>query len=281
MISYDPRKILCECASCDSISMQKGLVFSFHNKDLLCKLKIKTDNLLEYASIKHPNSTCTVMLDFGHGGPDDGKVGCQNIKEKDINLQVGNKVAKLLRDKGYHILFTRKHDKFVSLDERTLLANKHNADLFVSIHANSATDSHASGVETFWTSRQLLKKKFSYVDAQSEQKLSSLSMGIDRASNLLAEKIQENVIAGVQQHGPIVNRGVKTSVAQVLLGTDKGTGIMASALIEVGFLSNPEETKKLSNTHYQMVLAQGICNGIDAYCKTLQPDVSNVQKRTY
>jgi N-acetylmuramoyl-L-alanine amidase len=260
-IEYNPEKVTCDYSSCDTITMQKGLVFSFHNKPNLDEINEKTNFVLKYAAHK-PVRSPLVMLDFGHGGSDSGKVGIANILEKDINMHVGNKLATLLKKKGFRVLLTRNSDTFVSLDERTTKANTVRPHIFVSLHSN-AGPATASGIETYWTSRSSLKQ-IDWV-GQPITQVKMFHKQHDEASKLLAESIQKNVWQIASSHHPITNRKVKESVAQVLLGTE-----MPSALIEMGFLSNRQETVHLSDPHYQMILAQGICAGIEAYCKQLK-----------
>ncbi|MEX0940729.1 MAG: N-acetylmuramoyl-L-alanine amidase [Candidatus Babeliales bacterium] len=259
-IKYNPQKVACDYALCDTISMQKGLVFNFHNKDVLNLLNQNTSSILHQAS-NIQKSKPRVMLDFGHGGSDAGKIGFFNLKEKDINWHVGEKLAHLLREKGYQVLCTRNSDIHVPLDVRTTTANNLNADIFVSIHSNSGPE-RASGIETFWTERNALKRNI--LKAENTISLTHFLQPLDNASKLLASQIQKHVVERVAGYN-VKDRTTKQSLAQVLFGTD-----MPSALIELGFLSNRLEAKRLANAGYQLLLAQGICNGIEAYCKTSQ-----------
>lgn len=122
-IEYNPEKVLHEYQLFDAITGNKGLVFTFHNKDVLVQLKNSTDPLLQYAQLNQKKSP-KIMLDIGHGGSDEGKVGYFNIREKNITLQVGTKVAHILKKSGYDVLLTRNGDYFVALDERTTASNK-------------------------------------------------------------------------------------------------------------------------------------------------------------
>lgn len=255
-IKYNAQKIYCDYATCDSISMQKGLIFSFHHQETLNLLKDNTDSVLRTVRNdleKKPR----IMLDFGHGGSDAGKIGCDMVQEKDITMQVGTKVAALLKKKGYQVHVTRASDIFVELDERTTLANRCEVDLFVSIHSNAGPKS-ASGIETYWTGRSVLKH---VPISPGNDALALFTEKRDKANKQLAHIIHQNVIQKISTQYAVNDRKVKESVAQVLLGTD-----MPSALVEIGFLSNPLETKYLTNSSYQGLIAQGICSGIEAYC---------------
>jgi N-acetylmuramoyl-L-alanine amidase len=234
IITYDSKKITCNYESFDAINTHKGLIFSFHNKEILQQLKLKTDGLLQYAC-NNPSTKPRIMLDYGHGGSDDGKVGCFNVKEKDINLEVGIRVSRLLSGKGYEVFSTRTKDCFVALDERTKYANQKNVDLFVSIHANAAQKSEIQGIETYWMNYDLFKPGMSLSDSTEMAKLNALKHSRSTQSQKLAVLIHEHVVTATKKVHNTIDRKVKQSVAQVLLGPE-----MPSALIEIGFLSNPD-----------------------------------------
>ena len=261
-ISYDPDKITCDYASCDTITIQKGLVFSFHNKQMLNTIRDKTNFVLQYAANNSQMNRPLVMLDFGHGGSDNGKVGIAQVKEKDINMHIGTKLASLLKKKGFYVLLTRKSDIFVPLDQRTSLANKTGAQLFVSLHSNASPSEKTSGIETYWTPRTLLKQ-IKWI-GEPNTMLNTIAQKHDEESKLLAQSIQDKVLQMVSAYHTVNDRKVKESVAQVLLTE------MPSALIEMGFLSNKQETQYLSDPAYQLILAKGICAGIEAYCEHIK-----------
>lgn len=257
-ITYDPDKISFACEQFDAISQQKGLVFSFHHKDVLNQIHRKTDTIMNYAHNKHHKPK--VMLDCGHGGHDAGKVGHGGIKEKDITLQVGKKVASLLHQQGYQVILTRKTDVFVPLDVRTSLTNTQQADIFVSIHANGAVNEKAEGIETFWMNPGLLKPH----DAAAE--ITHFTKHNYGAHKLLASHVHKQVIKQARATYPAKDRTVKEAVSQVLLGTDYS---IPSALIEIGFLSHEREATLLAQSSYQDTIARGICDGITSYFKAL------------
>jgi N-acetylmuramoyl-L-alanine amidase len=260
-IEYNPQYIVCDYATCDSISNQKSLAFSFHNKKALEAVQLHNGSILRNAHHNILKSKPHIMLDFGHGGEDAGKIGYYMIKEKDINLQVGNKLAHLLKKKGYHVSLTRDTDVFVALDERTTKANTMKVDLFLSLHANGCSTPTVSGIETYWSARAPLAWKQVGTTSNSVQKIvATLQQKLDTSSLSFAQAIHENVIKTVSKNHPVNNRNVKQSVAQVLFGTD-----VPSALIEMGFLTNQAETSCLSNPSYQQLLAQGIVEGIEGY----------------
>jgi len=259
-VAYDPRYIGFEFETFNAIHTHKGIVFKFHHKQALQELNKKTDHILQYAynRTKMP----TIIIDSGHGEFDAGRVGYRDVKEKDINLQVGTQLGQLLKEKGYKVIFTRESDIFVPLDTRTTVANTLEADLFVSIHANGASKETVSGIETYWAPRALLKSEMHDIDAQTKKILTKVSQKRDSASKRLALSVHTNVLGQAKKFYNAKDRTVKESISQVLLGTD-----MPAALVELGFLSNKQEAGLLTQLEYQQALAQGICVGIQSFLK--------------
>ena len=174
-----------------------------------------------------------VFIDPGHGGYDDGAV--QNgVFEDELNLQISQKIEAKLKTKGVQVQMSRYDDTYLSLTERTRMANNWGADIFVSIHQNSATNSSAEGIETYYHSSRQDSKE-------------------------LAVEIQNDLI----QSTNVTNRGVKTANYSVIQ-----TASMPSNLVECGFISNPTEAKNLSSSSYQDKVADGIVNGIMDYLAT-------------
>jgi N-acetylmuramoyl-L-alanine amidase len=259
--AYDPELIIFDYATCDVISATKGFVMSFHNKKMLDKIKQASNPVLRYACSEQPD-TKKVVIDFGHGGSDDGTIGCHALKEKDVTLQVGKKVVSLLKKKGFDVCVTRDRDVFVPLDARTKYANEKKAELFISIHANSSPKKAVTGVETYWLPRLSIHKSYNQQICDSRGSIEAFYGPFDGRTELLARCVHEAVIASVQKTYPIADRAVKKSVSQVLVGTD-----MPSTLIEIGFLSDPQEAAWLSKDNNQWRIASGICDGIEAYRK--------------
>jgi N-acetylmuramoyl-L-alanine amidase len=261
IVEYDPQKLGFEYETFTSIQKQPGVVFKFYHKDTLKEINEKTGALQQYAM----NKKVHVVIDNGHGGEDEGKVGCFNIKEKDINLSVGMKVAQLLRNQGYVVSLTRNIDRFVALEERTGFANNvAQADLFVSIHSNGAPSASAQGIETFCSQQSLFNRGFAKnIDALTMNKIKTVEAKRYEKSHVLADHIHGQTLAIARtQNEKVPDRKVKNAISQVLLGTD-----MPCALIEIGFLSNEQEARLLNSQDYQKLIAQGICNGIVAYVK--------------
>src|SRR5947209_785491 len=193
----------------------------------------------------------TIVIDPGHGGKDVGALGPGGTMEKDATLALCRKLAASLGAKtGARVVLTREDDSLVSLDQRTAIANQYKADLFLSVHMNAAVVKGARGSETYYlsleASDELARKAAERENAAATTPSSDLKLILwDLAqqeyvneSSRFATDIQEemNAIAGIQ------NRGVKQAPFKVLVGAT-----MPAALVEVAFISNPEEETKLKN----------------------------------
>ncbi len=199
-------------------------------------------NVLFIAKSEIESREPLVVLDAGHGGKDPGAIG-DNLNEKDVNLAVVLKVGELLKAKGIRVVYTRKDDIFVELDDRPSIANMYNASLFVSIHCNSNINSTPSGTETYC-----------YYPVSDPQ----LYMQKDERYNL-ALRIQQ---AMVDELG-LNDRGVKQANFEVLRETD-----MPSALVEMAFISNPTEEALLAQSSFKNRAAEAIADAIADYMKS-------------
>src|SRR6201998_1997746 len=191
-----------------------------------------------------------IVIDPGHGGHDTGTIGPEGLQEKDLVLEVGRRLGKLLQTRlGAEGVYTRKNDTFVPLETRTAIANKERADLFISIHANSSRDSDARGVETYYlnfTSSADALDVAARENAVSEKSIHELQDLVKKIA--LKEKIEESreFASDVQQSlwstagRGTRNRGVKKAPFIVLIGAN-----MPSILAEISFLSNPRDEHKL------------------------------------
>jgi len=217
----------------------------------------------------------TVVIDPGHGGKDPGAVGYKGLKEKDVVLDVGKRLAKILKEKGYNIIMTRTTDEFIPLSERTKIADKAKADLFVSIHCNAAPLSRKNGTETYFLSaaktdwaRAVEAKENSSI--RFEKTAKNPKPGINyilwdmaqseflKESSELAIEIQESLCKQIKRK----NRGVSQANFYVLR-----LNYMPAVLVETAFVSNPREGKLLSRSKFKEKIAEGIANGIDAFAK--------------
>jgi N-acetylmuramoyl-L-alanine amidase len=215
-------------------------------------IKIIKNSKNKFKSCLRKQNTKEIVLDFGHGGSDTGAT-LGHIQEKNIVQNVGLILAKLLEQGGYIVHLTRDGDYFVSLDERTRFANlKTRASLFVSLHANYSKNPQISGLETYFMHYDL----FNNID-EGPNKISRLAL--NTSSKLCASKVHENLLASLAKYD-VVDRKVKRAVSQVLLGVE-----MPAILVELGFVSNFKEAHLLDSPTYELTLAQGLYEGINAY----------------
>lgn len=252
-LTYNEKKVGVAYNRFDSISLQKGIVFRFYNNALISKIKDTSKPIIQMAC----NTPPKIIIDCGHGGADKGAVGCHNVTEKNVSLQVGLQVAQLLKKKNMTVCLTRDSDQTVLLDERTTFANNHRADLFVSIHANAAPNKQSSGIETYCLSDNLFTTEDPdvLVCTLNKQLCSKYAY-----SEQLAHKVHRAILAEIPTHYQVKDRRVKYDVAQVLLGTT-----MPAILVEIGYVTHEKESLLLAQEQYQSCIAQGIVRGIDAY----------------
>ncbi len=196
-----------------------------------------------------------IVIDPGHGGKDSGATR-QPYKEKQIVLEIALKTAKLLQRHRYQVALTRTADRFVPLQQRAARANRWKADLFISIHANAASDNSVAGVETFSLAPQGTPSTYD-TDPRNRNYNGN---GFNRENTRLAYLIQKHVIKNTRAH----DRGVKHARFSVLRSVKS-----PAVLLETGFLSNNAEAKSLSRPSYQRKLARAIAAGVIHYHRSL------------
>ena len=218
-----------------------------------------------------------IVIDAGHGGHDTGTIGPSGLMEKDLVLDVALKLGKLLESRmGAEVVYTRDDDTFIPLETRTAIANKEQADLFISIHANSSGDPSARGIETYYlnfTSSADALEVAARENAVSEKSIHELQDLVKKIA--LKEKIEESheFALNVQRslYGGLVikspglhDRGVKKAPFIVLIGAN-----MPSILAEISFVSNPTDERKLKTTEYRQRVAESLYKGIAKYVSGL------------
>jgi N-acetylmuramoyl-L-alanine amidase len=221
-----------------------------------------------------PAGTRTIVLDPGHGGDEVGARGPSGALEKDVTLAIARKLrAAIVNGLGYHVFLTRDRDELVALDDRTAIANNYKADLFVSIHANASRSHGASGSEVYFLSYQASddeSRRLAQFEGEvvppgtlvpADSELSLILWDMAQAEHLeessaLASRIQEE-LAEVTGSG---GRGVKQAPFRVLVGA-----AMPAVLVEVAFISHPEEEKLLGSEAYQGKIAAALLRGIARY----------------
>lgn len=225
-----------------------------------------------------------IVVDAGHGGHDPGAVGPGGLYEKDVALDIALKVRDMMKREypSYEVILTRDKDIFIPLDERAAIANKSNADLFVSIHANASTNRQARGMETYLLNytddEEAMKvaarenaislKKMKQVQNELNVILASLERESKRDESVkVAGYIQNSLKFSIQPQYPrVIDLGVKQALFYVLVGAK-----MPSALVEVSFISNPDEEKLLSEEAYRERLASSVVSGIHSYFSAAPP----------
>jgi N-acetylmuramoyl-L-alanine amidase len=218
-----------------------------------------------------------IVVDAGHGGHDTGTIGPNGLAEKDLVLDVALKLGKLLENKlGAEVVYTRDDDTFIPLETRTAIANKEQADLFISIHANSSDDPTARGVETYYlnfTSRTDALEVAARENAVSEKSIHELQDLVKKIalkekigeSREFASDVQRSLYAGLSAKSPnLRNRGVKKAPFVVLIGAN-----MPSILAEISFVSNPDDAKKLKTNDYRQRIADSLYKGVFKYVNSL------------
>jgi len=182
-------------------------------------------------SVSTRKSSGSVVIDAGHGGKDPGATSCLGFHEKTVNIAVAGKVASLLKQTGVRVLMTRSNDTFIELEDRAAISNRYNADLFVSIHADSSPSSSTRGF-TMYVAR-------------------SASWSSRRAASAIAKSMARTGLS---------SRGTQKADFRVLVRT-KGPAV----LVELGYLSNSSEARLLKDSSFQNRLAEAIASGISDF----------------
>lgn len=222
------------------------------------------------------NKNKVIVIDAGHGGKDSGAVGPYKRYEKHSVLKVSKYLYTYLKQEGYKVYLTRNKDKFIKVNNRTILANRKKADIFISVHANSVPKSKAhriSGIETFFLSpaRSERAKRVAAKENRSDLRkmnyssknsfLTVLNRSKITASQKLAIDVQKNILYNLRKsYNKVNDSGVREGPFWVLVGAQ-----MPSILVEIGYISHPLESKRLYSKTYQKKMARGIANGVNAY----------------
>lgn len=243
--------------------------------------------------VKKPDTVIAkrrIVIDAGHGGHDPGAVGLQRLYEKNVVLDIALKLRKILSsDPLNEVFLTRETDVFIPLEERTVIANKKNADFFVSIHANASPRRKAKGIETYllnWTDDEEAMRVAARENAISLKKMKAMHQRMDVLDMIksdllrqnkrdesikLAHYIQKSMVSNLNNgNKDTLDLGVKQALFYVLFGAR-----MPSVLVEVSFISNPEEEKLLSKDSYRKQIAEAIAEGLNKYITSI-PTVQKV-----
>ncbi|GHV03185.1 hypothetical protein AGMMS50229_01570 [Campylobacterota bacterium] len=219
-----------------------------------------------------------VMIDAGHGGQDTGAPS-KKIYEKEIALSIAKYAAAALKTRGFEVKMTRENDSFVALPDRTNKANRSKADIFISVHANANPFSpKLEGLETYFLS-PARSKRAKEVAAQEnsvvvenmgrysqETFLNFLNREMVVSSNKLAIDIQRGMLSGARSiYDKAQDNGVREAPFWVLVGAQ-----MPAVLVEVGYITQENELKRLSDAKYQKAIAEGIARGVESYFVNMQ-----------
>lgn len=218
-----------------------------------------------------------IVVDAGHGGHDTGTIASNGLMEKDLVLDVARRLGRLLQARlGAEVIYTRDDDSFVPLETRTAIANQQQADLFISIHANSSADRRARGVETYYlnfTSSADALEVAARENAVSEKSIHELQDLVKKIA--LRDKIEEsrefatNVQTSLYQNLSVRDRGLRDRGVRkapfiVLIGAN-----MPSILAEISFVSNPTDARKLQTPEYRQKIADALYKGVTKYVSGL------------
>ncbi len=226
-----------------------------------------------------------IVIDAGHGGHDSGTLGAGGIEEKDVVLDVALRLGKLLHDRlGAEIVYTRADDTFIPLETRTAIANKAQADLFISIHANSSTDASARGVEVYYLNftsdpeAMRVASRENAVSTESVHELSDLVKKIALKDKIdeskeLASDVDASLYGGLRKgNAGMRNRGVKKAPFVVLIGAN-----MPSILAEISFVTNPDDAAKLETSAYRERVAESLYQGVAQYAEAINGEKPRVR----
>jgi N-acetylmuramoyl-L-alanine amidase len=226
-----------------------------------------------------------IVIDAGHGGHDSGAVA-GGKKEKDLVLQIAKRLERQLKKKGYRVYLTRRSDKFLKLPQRTHIADRKHAKVFVSIHANSVPKRKrrkVHGVETFFLQKTRDAKSQRIAARENAAVLKGAGSSLSKKviidsvlngpkiieSNKLAIDVQRRMMANLRAHYKgVKDGGVRHAPFWVLVGASR-----PSILVEVGYISHPTERKRLFNARYQELIAKGIAEGIQRYLNNRKREI--------
>jgi N-acetylmuramoyl-L-alanine amidase len=246
--------------------------------------KVKSKKVTKKPKTTNSKRDKLIVIDAGHGGHDTGAIA-GGKREKDLVLQISKRLEKQLKKHGYSVAMTRKKDRFLKLPQRTKIADKKNAAVFISIHANSVPKQKRNkiqGVETFFLQKtrdarsQRIAERENKAVLKGTTKLSR-SVILDSVlsgpkiveSNKLAIDVQRRIMTNLHtRYRGVKDGGVRHAPFWVLVGASR-----PSILVEVGYISHPTERKRLFMPRYQELIAKGIAEGVDIYLSNRKKEI--------
>lgn len=218
-----------------------------------------------------------IVLDAGHGGHDTGTIGPDGLREKDLVLDVAQRLGALIEERlGSEVIYTRSDDTFIPLERRTEIANQAKADLFLSIHANSSPLASVAGVETYYLNFTTSKSALEVAareNSGSEKSIFELQDLLQKIalkdkveeSREFATRIQSAMYSFSVKNDPHArDRGIRKAPFVVLIGAS-----MPSVLAEIGFISNSHDEATMNRPEYRQRLAEALYKGLSNYASTL------------
>jgi N-acetylmuramoyl-L-alanine amidase len=263
-----PATVMCDPKDIKKLSPQSETEFHKVKKYSSTKVPEDVPSIPKQLSLK----VSKIVVDAGHGGKDPGGLGPEGEKEKEINLAVAKQLAKRLSDQGYEVLLTRDTDVFIPLEERTAFANRKKADLFISVHVNANDNSDIKGVETYFlnlTTDASAIRVAARENATTTKSIGDLQFIINdlmltskiNESSRFASSTQKSIISSLDKNEIATkDHGVKQAPFYVLIGAK-----MPAILVEIGFITNPNECELLHSEEYQQSIVDGIVTGINTY----------------
>ncbi|MBV5279277.1 MAG: N-acetylmuramoyl-L-alanine amidase [Campylobacteraceae bacterium] len=253
---------------------------TYENRVPITPSKLKQTEVISQPSFSNTKKSLKrdkiIVIDAGHGGEDAGATGYKQKKEKHLVLDIALQLGKNLKEKGYKIFYTRDKDFFVQLRDRTKIANDKNADLFISVHANAAPNESKQlsmkGIETFFLSPGKSERSKNVAALENKSNMEEMDLYSKETflnvfnrekivlSNKAAIDIQSSMLKNIKKKYEVDDGGVREAPFWVLVGAT-----MPSILLEIGYITNPDESGKLFNIQYQKLLVDGISDGIDKY----------------
>lgn len=215
-----------------------------------------------------------IMIDAGHGGKDPGAISRSGIKEKTIVLDIAERLKHNLEDQGVKVDLTRDKDEFISLKGRTELACRSNADLFVSIHANSSRNKNVDGVEVYYL-RDLDVKEKRDPELKDNYRIKYRELNMAKGSPKLEKIVTDMMYTHKQAESKRLADFLSEKSTNLIDATDRGSKeagffvlrntLIPAILVEVGFVTNVQEGKKLKTALYRQKIADGIAKSILDY----------------
>lgn len=276
---FDPYRIVIDIYGGDApvLTTQKTEISSLLVEDQ-APVKPKPSTAAPTPKQIHKPTLRRIVVDAGHGGKDPGAIGPSGLKEKDITLAMAKELKRQLgKELDCEVILTRKTDVYLSLDQRTALANKVGADLFISIHANASLNRSAYGVETYYLNFSKNDKAAAVAARENGTSLKQVgdlelilfdlmaNAKINESSRLAAE-IQNSLIDNLgRSYSDIRNLGVKQGPFYVLVGAT-----MPSVLVEAAFISHKREESRLASRKFQETTGAAIVRGVRNYASDLK-----------